>query len=337
MSIASEITRLGSLRDTIRRKLISAGIISNASAKLSECATAIDGMTVNSKVSKVLNTSTTSVAIPKGYHKEAGTVSISTQEKTQAVTSGTVTVSPDSGKVLKKVTVNGPTSYADTTQFASAITQDDENTYFGVPNAGYYNTGSKIAAKNSNLSNYIKAEVLYNGAGGTINLTIPDEFKNGIIIVQASHDNRGTYTCSINGKTPVYTYRGTEYLQSYFGMDVDVFQLSGDTSLILSCGGNGCTVTVINKKVKPTYISTEVSLNASKGEDYLCIYTRDYRGYMLISADGVSCSNLRSGFSSAEALYGVYGTWYCHNCATVCAMKDTTVTIEGDLVLWLKI
>lgn len=154
MSIASEITRLGSLRDTIRRKLISAGIISNASAKLSECATAIDGMTVNSKVSKVLNTSTTSVAIPKGYHKEAGTVSISTQEKTQAVTSGTVTVSPDSGKVLKKVTVNGPTSYADTTQFASAITQDDENTYFGVPNAGYYNTGSKIAAKNSNLNAY---------------------------------------------------------------------------------------------------------------------------------------------------------------------------------------
>lgn len=151
MSIASEITRLGSLRDTIRNKLISAGIISNASAKLSECATAINGMTVNSKVSKVLNTSTTSVAIPKGYHKEAGTVSISTQEKTQAVTSGTVTVSPDSGKVLKKVTVNGPTSYADTTQFASAITQDDENTYFGVPNAGYYNTGSKIAAKNSNL------------------------------------------------------------------------------------------------------------------------------------------------------------------------------------------
>lgn len=152
MSIASEITRLGSLRDTIRNKLISAGIISNASAKLSECATAINGMTVNSKVSKVLNTSTTSVAIPKGYHKEAGTVSISTQEKTQAVTSGTVTVSPDSGKVLKKVTVNGPTSYADTTQFASAITQDDENTYFGVPNAGYYNTGSKIAAKNSNLT-----------------------------------------------------------------------------------------------------------------------------------------------------------------------------------------
>lgn len=151
MSIASEITRLGSLRDIIRSKLISAGIISNESAKLSDCASAIDEMTVNSKVSKVLDTSTTSVAIPKGYHKEAGTVSISAQEKTQNISSGTATVTPDSGKVLKKVTVNGPTSYADTTQFASSITQDDDNTYFAVPKAGYYNTGSKIAAKNSNL------------------------------------------------------------------------------------------------------------------------------------------------------------------------------------------
>lgn len=153
MSIASEITRLGSLRDTIRSKLISAGIISNTSAKLSECATAIDGMAVNSKVSKVLDTSTTSVAIPKGYHKEAGTVSISVQEKTQNITSGTATVSPDSGKVLKKVTVNGPTSYAGTTQVASGVTQDDDNTYFAVPKSGYYDTNSKIAAKNSNLSN----------------------------------------------------------------------------------------------------------------------------------------------------------------------------------------
>lgn len=151
MSIASEITRLGSLRDTIRSKLISAGIISNTSAKLSECATAIDGMAVNSKVSKVLDTSTTSVAIPKGYHKEAGTVSISVQEKTQNITSGTATVSPDSGKVLKKVTVNGPTSYAGTTQVASGVTQDDDNTYFAVPKSGYYDTNSKIAAKNSDL------------------------------------------------------------------------------------------------------------------------------------------------------------------------------------------
>lgn len=210
MSIASEITRLGSLRDTIRNKLISAGIISNASAKLSECATAINGMTVNSKVSKVLNTSTTSVAIPKGYHKEAGTVSISTQEKTQAVTSGTVTVSPDSGKVLKKVTVNGPTSYADTTQFASAITQDDENTYFGVPNAGYYNTGSKIAAKNSNLgsNNIIQSGDLTDGSSSQQTITLNQNVNNGILIISWFSTGTPADLSSINLSSGTLTLLG---------------------------------------------------------------------------------------------------------------------------------
>lgn len=195
----------------------------------------------------------------------------------------------------------------------------------------------KTRSLNSNLSNFIKAEVLYNGAGGTINLTIPNEFKNGTLIVQASHDKRNPYACSINGKTAVYTYRGTTYLQSYYGMDVDIFQLNGDTSLSVAVQCSGFTVTVIDKKVTPSYISTEASLNASKGEDYLCIYTRDYRNVMNVSVRGVSCDNLRSAFGSAEALYGVYGTWYCHNCATIRSMKNTTITIAGDLILWLKI
>ena len=42
MSIASEITRIAGLRDTIRSKLINFGIISDETAKLSACTTAID-------------------------------------------------------------------------------------------------------------------------------------------------------------------------------------------------------------------------------------------------------------------------------------------------------
>lgn len=243
----------------------------------------------------------------------------------------------------KKAGVKGNTvtgtmaNKAGTTVKASAISQDEDNTYFTIPASGFYDTSSKIYTENSNLTNFIEAKVLYNGAGGNINLTIPGEFKNGTLIIQASHDNRQSFSCSISGKTPVYSYHGNNYLQSYFNMDVDIFQLNGDTSITLAMTCAGCTVTVIDKKVTPTYVSTGTSLNASEGEDYLCIYTRDYRNYMLVTADGVSCSNLRSAFSSAEALYGVYGTWYCHNCATICAMKDTTVAIAGDLVLWLKV
>ena len=44
MSIATEITRIAGLRDTIRSKLIGFGVISDESAKLSACSSAIDNM-----------------------------------------------------------------------------------------------------------------------------------------------------------------------------------------------------------------------------------------------------------------------------------------------------
>lgn len=170
-------------------------------------------------------------------------VSITLQEKTQSVTAGNVVVTPDTGKVLSKVTVNGPTdrgawtgqttdnnnvpipagyhngngyvsgagaynkgvSDADaranansanyksgynagvsatkrgtagtgdvlsgktftnassvgasgtmankggTTVTAGSVTQDSSYTYFGVPSSGYYSTGSKLRALNSNI------------------------------------------------------------------------------------------------------------------------------------------------------------------------------------------
>lgn len=44
MSLASEITRIANLRNTIRDKLVSLGIISDTSANLSACTTAISGI-----------------------------------------------------------------------------------------------------------------------------------------------------------------------------------------------------------------------------------------------------------------------------------------------------
>ena len=44
MSLASEITRIANLRNTIRSKLIALGIISDSSANLSACTTAISGI-----------------------------------------------------------------------------------------------------------------------------------------------------------------------------------------------------------------------------------------------------------------------------------------------------
>lgn len=60
-------------------------------------------------VSQSLNTGTTSYTVPAGYHNGSGKVSITTEEKTVTPSSSVQTITPSSGKVLSKVTVNAST------------------------------------------------------------------------------------------------------------------------------------------------------------------------------------------------------------------------------------
>lgn len=67
-------------------------------------------------VSQTLNTTTKSYTVPKGYHSGTGTVSITTEEKTATPTKTDQSITPTSGKVLSKVTVNAiPAAYQDVT------------------------------------------------------------------------------------------------------------------------------------------------------------------------------------------------------------------------------
>lgn len=78
-------------------------------------------MANNGAVSKTLDTSTTSYTVPAGYHSGSGTVKISTETKTATPTKAAQTISPTSGKVLSKVTVNAiPANYIDTTDATAA-------------------------------------------------------------------------------------------------------------------------------------------------------------------------------------------------------------------------
>ena len=69
----------------------------------------------NGAVSKTLDATTISYTIPKGYHSGAGTVTITLETKTVTPTKSAQEITPTSGKVLSKVTVNPiPDTYIDT-------------------------------------------------------------------------------------------------------------------------------------------------------------------------------------------------------------------------------
>jgi hypothetical protein len=74
------------------------------------------GIPVYEAVSKRLDTTTTSVALPNGYYDGDGDVGIVLETKTATPTKATQNVTPTAGKVLSKVTVNAiPAAYQDVT------------------------------------------------------------------------------------------------------------------------------------------------------------------------------------------------------------------------------
>ena len=72
-------------------------------------------MANNGAVARTLAVTTSSFTIPKGYHSGTGTVKIVLEEKTVTPTKAKQTITPTTGKVLSKVTVDPiPDNYIDT-------------------------------------------------------------------------------------------------------------------------------------------------------------------------------------------------------------------------------
>lgn len=75
----------------------------------------------NGAVSKSLDVTTVTYTIPKGYHSGTGKVTITLEEKSVTPTKSAQTITPTSGKVLSKVTVNPiPAAYITTTDATAA-------------------------------------------------------------------------------------------------------------------------------------------------------------------------------------------------------------------------
>lgn len=83
----------------------------------------IGTMPNNGSVVKTLDTAVTSVVISKGYHNGTGKVSIATETKTVTPTKSTQHVTPTSGKVLAKVSVEAiPNKYQDVSDVDAVAT-----------------------------------------------------------------------------------------------------------------------------------------------------------------------------------------------------------------------
>lgn len=148
MSIATEITRIQTDRNTIRNKLIDFGLVESG-ANLDACATAIDGIINQGAVSATVQEGDT-YTIPKGYHNGAGTVSgvagggsYNLQSKTVTPTKQQQSITPDSGYYgLSDVTVNAiPQAYQDVSSTTAAAGDVLTGKVF-VTSAGAVTTGT---------------------------------------------------------------------------------------------------------------------------------------------------------------------------------------------------
>mgnify|MGYP003571246256 CR=1 FL=1 len=111
----------GEFADTTDDDAVAANILDGKKAHSYNSTTgeavAITGtMTNRGAVTQTLSTTSTSYTIPAGYHNGSGTVSISTETKTATPTKSSQDITPSTGKVLSKVTVNAiPDAYQDVT------------------------------------------------------------------------------------------------------------------------------------------------------------------------------------------------------------------------------
>ena len=127
----------------------------------------------NGAVSKTLDATTTSYAIPAGYHSGTGSVKIVTETKTLTPTKQQQVVPATSGKVISSVTVNAiPDNYVDTTDATATAGTilEGETAYVGsVKVEGTMpNNGAAEKTLTTTETSYTIPEGYHNGEGTVI-------------------------------------------------------------------------------------------------------------------------------------------------------------------------
>ena len=132
-------------------------------------------MANNGAVSKTLDATTITYTIPKGYHSGTGTVKIVLETKTVTPTKSAQEITPTTGKVLSKVTVEAiPDNYVDTTDGDATAAEilDGKFAYVnGVKVEGIMPNNGAIAETMDGLTTTSKAIPAGYTTGGTVSLT----------------------------------------------------------------------------------------------------------------------------------------------------------------------
>ena len=187
MSIATEISRIQSDRNTIRNKLIDFGL-AESTANLDALAAAVDGIVNQGAVSATVQEGDT-YSIPKGYHNGSGTVSgvsgggnYNLQSKSVTPTKQQQAVTPDAGYYgLSDVTVGAiPAAYQDVSSVTAA--------------AGDVLTGKMIVTADGTVTAGTMAN---NGAVSKV-LTAADPSYN---VPKGYHSGAGTVSLDTETKT----------------------------------------------------------------------------------------------------------------------------------------
>lgn len=171
-------------------------ILSGETAYLSDGRKHAGSMPNNGAVSQTLDTTTTSYAIPQGYHNGNGGVSVTPQTKSATPSGSSQTVSADSGKVLSSVSVG-------------AVTK----------NSGIGQTLYNEGVNDTKVGTAVASHVLY-----------PDTFTNASGVGNVgSMPNRGAWTSSV---TPSASSQRVTIPEGYHNGNgyVDVGASSGGVS-----------------------------------------------------------------------------------------------------------
>ena len=189
MSIQTQISRIESLRNSLRTKLVEWGLV-QSSAKLEECVTELGKVENRGAVSATVREGET-YTIPKGYHSGAGTVSgiagggsYNLQSKTVTPTKSEQSITSDDGYYgLSDVTVKPiPENFQDVSGVTLTKDKALEGMIFvdalGVSQVGTMKNNGAIEKTIDGLVNTSVTIPAGYTSGGTVSLT--DDIENAL-------------------------------------------------------------------------------------------------------------------------------------------------------------